>query len=147
MGRFKAARKIDANSLYTGIDLILKKYGINRAEYHGGDLTGVHVKKLMESANEITNDIRDYLIGSLHPESNETEDSIKETCSNGYRADLKKGEPVWSVTHATRDSRFPVPCVVNCTPSQHNRAPHSAARRSLTVGGVHDSQLLWPSGP
>jgi len=80
--RFKAARKIDANSLYTGIDLILKKYGINRAEYHGGDLTGVHVKKLMESAKEITDDIRDYLIGSLHPESNETEDSIKETCSN-----------------------------------------------------------------
>jgi len=35
-------------------------------------------KKLMESTKEITDDIRDYLIGSLHPESNETEDSIKE---------------------------------------------------------------------
>ena len=27
-------RKLDADSLYTGVDNILKQFGINRAEYH-----------------------------------------------------------------------------------------------------------------
>ena len=109
--RFKAARKVDADSLYTGIDMILKTYGINRAEYHGGDLTGVHVKKLMENAEKIMTDIRGYLIGSLHPDSNETEDSITETCNNF--ADLLT---LWDAVLSNLHIRFP--SVAQCAETQ-----------------------------
>ena len=41
---FRAARKTDADSLYTNIDAILSAYDIMRVAYHGGDLTGGCVK-------------------------------------------------------------------------------------------------------
>ncbi|EJK50672.1 hypothetical protein THAOC_30289, partial [Thalassiosira oceanica] len=50
---------------------ILQRYKINRAEYHGGDLTGVDIKKLMHDAANIMKEIREYLINSLHDDSNE----------------------------------------------------------------------------
>lgn len=78
----KKARKLDANSLYTGIDNILQEFSIVRAEYHGGDLTGVHIKIFMANAKEIMSRIRDYLTKSLHDDSDETPDSIKDVCNN-----------------------------------------------------------------
>ena len=50
---FKSLRKIDKDSLHTGIDEILQRYGIKRQAYHGGDLVGGHIGILMESANRL----------------------------------------------------------------------------------------------
>ena len=82
MKKFKAARKLDDDSLYTGIDNILKSFQIHWAEYHGGDLTGVHLKQLMNNAEEIMNQVSQYLIDSRHEGSEETDDDIKQTCEN-----------------------------------------------------------------
>ena len=49
---YKKDRKTDNDSLYTKIDGILEMYGILRAAYHGGDLTGVCVIKLMSNAEK-----------------------------------------------------------------------------------------------
>jgi hypothetical protein len=37
---FALARRLEDESLYIGIDYIFQKYGIIRAAYHGGDLSG-----------------------------------------------------------------------------------------------------------
>lgn len=71
---------METDSLYTRIDNILKEFGIIRAEYHGGDLNGVHLKKLMECAGDIMDQVTTYFINSLHYESSKTETSIRETC-------------------------------------------------------------------
>ena len=48
---FRVARKTDDSSLYSKIDDILSKNKIQRAAYHGGQLTGVCVKQLMYNAD------------------------------------------------------------------------------------------------
>ena len=65
LNKFKSVRKLDVKSLYTRIDKILRDFRTNRAEFHGGELNGVHLKKLMDNAEEIMNQVRDYLIKSL----------------------------------------------------------------------------------
>ena len=49
---YKEDRKADYESLYTKIDGILEMYGILRAAYHGGNLTGVCVINLMSYAEK-----------------------------------------------------------------------------------------------
>ena len=73
---------MDDDSLYSGIDKILKRFNIHRAEYHGGDLTGVHLKQLMENAKDIMDQVTVYLIDSRHEGSEESEDDIKQICEN-----------------------------------------------------------------
>ena len=80
--KIKAARKLDNYSLYTGINNILKSFQIHRAEYHGRDLTDVHLKQLMDNAEEIMKQIAQYLMDSRHVGSEEKDDNIKETCEN-----------------------------------------------------------------
>jgi hypothetical protein len=78
---YKKKRKTDVNSVYTGIDEILQKYGIRRGAYHGGDLQGNDVMKLMEQAKDISADIADLMIRSKHATRCKfNNDQISEIC-------------------------------------------------------------------
>lgn len=57
LAKFRTDRRSEKESLYCKIDMILGEYDILRAEYHGGDLTGGHVKILMKKASQIMEQI------------------------------------------------------------------------------------------
>eukprot|EP00984_Skeletonema_dohrnii_P027892 scaffold17602_cov77-Skeletonema_dohrnii-CCMP3373.AAC.2 len=59
---FKKHWKADGESVYSGIDKILEKYGICRSAYHGGKINGVDVQILMRYAPDIMNDVKDFLL-------------------------------------------------------------------------------------
>lgn len=80
---FKKARKSQEDSVCTKIDKILKKYDINRAAYHGGDLQGNDVIKLMENAEEIMADVQDLFIRERECERCKfSEQEIRIICSD-----------------------------------------------------------------
>lgn len=82
---WRKVRKTDDDSLYTHIDDILKLYGILRAAYHGGDLTGVCVKSLMTNAQEIMSSIATLLIEHRSEECTMTPSEISALCGNCSR--------------------------------------------------------------
>ncbi len=59
---FASARKTEEDSLLTDVDEILQEYGIIRAQYHGGDLSGGHLTKLMTYAIRIMERVQTYLL-------------------------------------------------------------------------------------
>ena len=79
---FRKARKTEHDSMYSGIDFILQKYHIHRAAYHGGDLTGVCIRKLMSSAKEIMNDIEEYLLATKSPSCLLSDANIADLCND-----------------------------------------------------------------
>jgi len=79
---FKKMRRSAEDSIYTGIDKILKKYGINRAAYHGGDLNGGGVLMLMEYSTEIMKEIGAYLVESKSEKSRYSDDEILCLCDS-----------------------------------------------------------------
>ena len=59
---FASARKTEEDSLLTGVDKIFQEYGIIRAQYHGGDLSGGHLSKLMTHSTKIMDNVETYLL-------------------------------------------------------------------------------------
>ena len=81
---FRVARKTDDSSLYSKIDDILSKNKIQRAAYHGGQLTGVCVKQLMYNADNIMEEVAALLIEEKN-ENDEcimTDEAINQLCDN-----------------------------------------------------------------
>ena len=78
----KRERKTDSDSLYTAIDKILQDYGILRAAYHGGDLTGGCVKKLMANAEIIMERVEALLIENKDNECTLDNAQIHTLCNN-----------------------------------------------------------------
>jgi hypothetical protein len=67
----------------TGIDNILKEHKIRRAAYHGGDLQGVDIIKLMEDSEEIVGKIEQLLILTRDAEKCKySDDKIKVKCDD-----------------------------------------------------------------
>jgi len=82
---FRKVQKTDDDSLYTKIDAILHAYGIERAAYHGGDLTGGCVKNLMMCANEIMSEVAVLLIENKSSECTKTPADISKLCDDVAR--------------------------------------------------------------
>ena len=82
MEDFRKARKTDDDSLYTKIDEILHSYGILRASYHGGDLTGGCILNLMLYADEIMAEVAVLLAKEKSTECKMTEQNIWDLCMN-----------------------------------------------------------------
>ena len=59
---FASARKAEEDSLLTGVDEIFQEHGIILAEYHGGDLSGGHLSKLMTQSTKIMEKVQTYLL-------------------------------------------------------------------------------------
>ena len=68
--------------MYSGIYWILQKYHIHRAAYHGGDLTGVCIRKLMSSAKEIMNEVKEYLLATKSPSCLLSDANIADLCND-----------------------------------------------------------------
>lgn len=79
---FARARKSQEDSVYSGIDRILQDYNIQRARYHGGDLTGGHIKVLMENAHQIMERMEQYLWESRSAQFTGTRDEVKHECDS-----------------------------------------------------------------
>ena len=77
---FRKVRKTDDDSLYSLIDEILIEYGVQRAAYHGGDLTGVCVRVLMTYSVEIMEKIATLLIDNKSPQCTRSDDDIRLLC-------------------------------------------------------------------
>ncbi|KAL7533094.1 hypothetical protein ACHAWF_006364 [Thalassiosira exigua] len=81
LAEFRNARKRDVESLYTKIDGVLTKYKIRRQAYHGGDLTGGCVKKLMLYAYEIMEEVSALLLHEHTDECSLEVGEIKDLCT------------------------------------------------------------------
>ena len=60
--------------------LILERYEISSAAYHGGDLNGVSARRLMKFSTDIFTEIENYLLTYLHDDRC-SDDYIKQVCS------------------------------------------------------------------
>ena len=109
---FARARKTDEGSIYSGIDKILQKYGIQRAQYHGGSLNGVHVRVLMDKAANIMDDIAAYLIQSKSEECEKSPEEIREKC-NSIKKLLINWDMIFSLAH--KDCKDDTEFELNCT--------------------------------
>ena len=79
---FKKARKRSDNSVSTGIDKILTRHGVNRAAYHGGDLQGKDVIKMMEESTPIMIEVCELFLSSMDEEKCQlSRDQIIEYCN------------------------------------------------------------------
>ena len=58
----RRACKCESDSMYTGVDLILQKYGIKQAVYHDGVLNSGEIKKMMTNSPGIMAEIKQYLL-------------------------------------------------------------------------------------
>lgn len=76
---FKKNWKADGESVYSGIDRILQKYGIYRSAYHGGKINGVGIRILMQYAPDIMTDMKDFLIAQ---ESSYGDEEIARLCED-----------------------------------------------------------------
>jgi hypothetical protein len=76
---FKKNWKADGESVYSGIDRILQKYGIYRSAYHGGKINGVGIRILMQYAPDIMTDVKDFLIAQ---ESSYGDEEIARLCED-----------------------------------------------------------------
>jgi len=77
----KKWKKTD-ESIYSGIDKILQRHGIERCAYHGGQINGVDVRTLMENAKEILGEICVYLCNQLTDQSSISADDIGKLCKD-----------------------------------------------------------------
>ena len=78
----EAELAIEGDSIYTRIDVILSEYGILRATYHGGNLTGVCTIKLMGFAEEIMNKVASAMFECKSEQCTMSKDEIGTTCNN-----------------------------------------------------------------
>jgi len=96
--KFRQERKTDNDSLYSMIDSILAENNIKRAEYHGGDLTGVHGQILMHGADSIMTAISDCLKQNKSERCTLSDDEISSKCSK-YAKLLSQWNGVLSLAH------------------------------------------------
>ena len=82
MNDYKKKWKKKDESIYSGIDNILQRYGIERCAYHGGQINGVDVRTLMNNSKEIMGEICVYLYNQLTEESSITPDDIGKLCKD-----------------------------------------------------------------
>jgi hypothetical protein len=54
---YRKERKKESCSLYNTVERILHKHGVDRTCYHGGDFNGVTIRKMMEGADEIMDEV------------------------------------------------------------------------------------------
>jgi len=78
----KQKRKRNATSLYNIVEKILHKHGVERASYHGGDFNGVTIRKLMDGADTIMNEVFDALVEHKSDERTLSNNDIQELCTN-----------------------------------------------------------------
>ena len=82
LASFASARKSEEHSLVTAIDKIFQEYGILRAQYHGGELSGGHLNLLMDHAKAIMKKVEDQLLQALSDSQNANTDSIVNNSTN-----------------------------------------------------------------
>ena len=70
-----SAQQSEEHSLVTAIDNIFQEYGILRAQYHGGALSGGHLNLLMNHAKAIMKKVEDQLLQVLSDSQNANPDS------------------------------------------------------------------------
>ena len=116
--KYRKDRKKSEESLHSGIDRILAAYGIKRAAYHGGDLNGVHIRRLMHNAGEIMDVIEKYLVENKSKECKKTDLEIGKHC-----ADMKLSLTLW-------DSAF---SIINETDPSAERCNEAQLRIDMAV--------------
>ena len=79
---FRKERKTEGDSIYIRIDNILSEYGTILAAYHGGDLTGVCIIKLIGSAEEIMNEVASVMFECKSEQCKMGKDEIDTICNN-----------------------------------------------------------------
>ena len=79
---FKKIWKKDSESIYSGVDKILQKYGIERCAYHGGQINGVDVRTLMAHAQDIMSEICVFLCSQLTDDSSIDAENIAKLCKD-----------------------------------------------------------------
>ncbi|KAL7454029.1 hypothetical protein ACHAWC_005670 [Mediolabrus comicus] len=79
---FTTKWKKNRESIYSGIDKILQRYGIERSAYHGGQINGVDVRTLMEDAKGIMGEICIFLCTQLTEHSSISADEIGKLCKD-----------------------------------------------------------------
>ncbi|KAL7548721.1 hypothetical protein ACHAWF_011993 [Thalassiosira exigua] len=148
--KFRVNRKSDDVSLYCDIDDILKRYGIHRSAYHGGQINGIGIKLLMDNAAGIMAEIKTLFISKLTVDSRAGADKIEKFCSDMTRyftlwddafSMMHTVDPVeedFVKTQATID--LAMECMRNLgmsiTPKAHGAEAHVVNQMRTTPGGI-----------
>ena len=153
----KKGRKTDADSLYAHLDNILESYGILRAAYHGGDLTGVCVIKLMTHAEAIMSEIAIILKSNKGDECIMEDTEIDELCNNskmvltywdgalaGLHIEYPKEED-YSNTQLFVDAALQLTRKMDMTvtPKGHGGEKHLVGQMRSTKGGLFEFDEAW----
>ena len=153
----KRERKTDSDSLYSAIDKILQDYGILRAAYHGGDLTGGCVKKLMANAEIIMERVEALLIENKDNECTLDNAQIHTLCNNSAQV-----LSLWDGALAEMHTNYPLE--ENCRKTQqyidkamkvsrememsvivkeHGTEKHIVSQMRNTRGGLFEFDESW----
>ena len=157
LGEFKKDRKTDHDSLYTKIDSILERFGILRAAYHGGDLTGVCVIHLMTHADEIMDEVATLLKSNKGDECVIDDYNIDKLCNNsrdvltlwdgalaGLHVEFPEEED-YTKTQSFIDAALKLAreMEMTVTPKGHGGEKHLVAQMRVTRGGLFEFDESW----
>ena len=153
----KRGRKTEKDSLYSQIDSILEFHNIQRAAYHGGDLTGGCVKNLMSHSKEIMDKVSVLLKQNKSPLCTMSDNDIDELCNNSCTLLI-----LWDGAMAVLHTEFPreEDCDkaqqfidaaleltrkmnMTVTPKSHGGEAHLVKQMRATKGGLFEHDESW----
>jgi hypothetical protein len=123
---YRKERKTDADSLFTSIDALLEKHRICRAAYHGGDLQGNDVIKLMKCAHELLPEIAQLFIESKDEMCTQSDVEIHQVCNI-----VKEALTLWNKAFTLCQKHNPSDA--DCTQTQEHINAAMEATRQLEV--------------
>lgn len=81
LNRYAKKRKVEEGGIHDLIEKVLIKYEIKRGAYHGGAFNGPHLRRYMEKAKEIFNEVRVILKNNNREEDMDAND-IDKLCND-----------------------------------------------------------------
>ncbi|EJK52479.1 hypothetical protein THAOC_28237 [Thalassiosira oceanica] len=157
LDKFRTDRRSERESLYCKIDRILAEYDILRAEYHGGDLTGGHVKILMKKASEIMAQIAACLDEDKSDRCKLSKEEIEAKCGkysklltswNAVLSEVHKEEPeeedfVRTAKLVGIALKLHRGMGLSITPKGHDVEDHLVKQMRAVPGGLFDFDESW----
>ena len=156
--QYRLDRKRQEQSIVSGIDAILKDHRVQRAAYHGGDLQGTGVIKMMEHAVSISTEVGELFVNNKDSRRCEQSDEeIRDKCRKWGDA-LTTWDEIFRVCQ-TRDpaeddfERAEVLVKIgmkqirelqlSITPKLHGVEAHIVAQMRAIPGGIAQLMEYW----
>ena len=151
------AQKTQEDSMYSAVDAILMKYNIKRSAYHSGQINGVGIKRLMDNAESIMDEIKNLMLSRRQQDCVKTVEDITTFCTDA-RLFFGLWDNAFAAVHnpdpdlADCDGAQRTICLVmaqirqmgmSITPKAHGMEDHVVNQMRHTRGGVSRMIEHW----